>query len=122
MRTFATRDTELEQLPHPPGTGAPFVYDLRVGGDDSRHFYPEVKAFSGRVVAQIESRASAVLDGYSRYVADVVREAPRSRGEYALELLTVGMAIRLYGDRASSTPRWVVALGSKLFRLRGAVG
>jgi hypothetical protein len=118
MRTFADRDTGFEKRPIQTGTRGPFVYDLRIDGVVSNGFYTEVEAFSGEVVAEIERRASDALDGYRRYVTGVLREAPRSRGEYALELLTVGMSIRLYGETAASTPGWVVALGRELFRVR----
>jgi hypothetical protein len=98
-------------------TGSEFaselVYDLR-----SDRFYADVCAFSARVVAEIEDRASDALDGYGRYVTEKLREAPRSRGEYALELLTVGMALRLYGEVAARTPGMVMDLARELFWLR----
>jgi hypothetical protein len=94
------------------------VYDLRADGGSSQVFYTQVAAFSTRVAAEIDRRASAALDGYSRYVTGALREAPRSRGEYGLELLTVGMTIRLYGEMAASTPGWVIRMARELFRLR----
>ena len=96
----------------------PFVYDLRIKGHGSEPFYSDIASFSARVVAEIESRASAVLDGYSRYETEVLREAPRSRAEYGLEFLTLGMALRVYGAMAARTPWWVVVLARELFRLR----
>src|SRR4051794_7798229 len=69
-----------------------FVYDLQIEGQSSDQFYADVSFFSARVVAEIDRRAAGVLDAYSHYVTSVVREPPRSRGEYGLELLTVGMA------------------------------
>jgi hypothetical protein len=95
-----------------------FAYDLRIGRQNSLEFYAEVAAFSARVVAEIERRAPGAMDGYSRYLPTALREAPRTRGEYALELLTAGMAIRLYGDVARRTPAWVMGLARKLFALR----
>jgi uncharacterized protein len=98
--------------------GHEFVYDLRIDGQSSERFYADVAGFSVRVLAEIDSRAAAVLDGYSRYVTSFLREAPRSRGDYALELLTVGMAARLYGDVAASTPGWVIDLARELYWVR----
>jgi len=95
-----------------------FVYDLRAGGENSQPFYTDIAAFSMQVSTEVDRRASAALDGYSRYVTGVLQEAPRSRDEYGLELLTVGMAIRLYGELAASTPGWVIQLARELFRLR----
>src|SRR5215469_2056471 len=92
--------------PHKVAEQAPrdSVYDLRLDGPSSDRFYFDVVALSLRVLAEMNSRASAALDGYTQYVTAVLREPLRSRGEYALELLTVGMAIRLYGRVAASTP------------------
>lgn len=94
------------------------VYDLRLEESRSDRFYADVTAFSAQVLAEVGRRAGAALDGYARYVADVLGEAPRSRGEYALELLTVGMALRLYGEGAEATPGWVIDLARGLFWLR----
>ena len=125
MRTFDQFDTKPEPCSPerdsraPDGTEAEtrheFVYDLRLDGGS---FYTDVAEFSARVVAEIENRAAAGLSGYSRYVTWVLHEGPRSRREYALELLTVGMAIRLYGDVAAATPGWAMGLARELFGLR----
>ena len=97
---------------------AAFVYDLRLNGGDSRAFYSDVSAFADRVLAEIDRCAAAALDAYSCYVTGTLHEAPRSRGEYALELVSVGMAIRLYGNAAATTPQWVVDFARRLFQLR----
>jgi uncharacterized protein len=94
------------------------VYDLRIEGHSSERFYADVAIFSVQVVAEIDRRAGAALDGYTRYVTAFLREAPRSRGEYALELLTLGMAARLYGRVAATTPAWVIDLARKLYCVR----
>jgi hypothetical protein len=94
------------------------VYDLRLGDASSARFYGDVAAFSARTVDEIEHRAGAVLDGCSSFVTAKVLESPRTRAEYGLELLTVGMALRLYGLLATQTPGWVVAACRKLFWLR----
>jgi hypothetical protein len=134
MRTFDHPEADSEQVFDSDGltgttfspesgskrdhaTGSEFVgelvYDLR-----SDRFYADVTAFSARTVAEIESRTSGVLDGYSRYVTEKLREAPRSRGEYALELLTVGMTLSLYGNVAARTPGLAIDLARELFWLR----
>jgi hypothetical protein len=104
MRTFDT--------PHD------LVYDLRLGDASSARFYADVAQFSATTVEEIEHRAGAVLDGYSSFVTAKVLEAPRTRAEYGMELLTVGMALRLYGVPATKTPGWVVFACRKLFWLR----
>ena len=95
-----------------------FVYDLRLDGESSQRFYADVEAFSRCVLKEVEARAGAALDGYSQYVTQYLRETPRSRGEYALEFLTVGMVLRLYGKVAGSTPRWVADLARELYAIR----
>src|SRR5579859_7844050 len=60
------------------------VYDLRMGGECSDRFYADLAAFSARVVEKVESRASSMLDGYRRYVTEILLESPCSRAEYAL--------------------------------------
>jgi uncharacterized protein len=112
MRTFDTLPTDLQSAP------SELVYDLRLDQASSQRFYADVTEFSARAVAEIERRASPALDGYSRYVAESLLETPRTRGEYGLELLTVGMALRLYGLLATKSPGWVVAGCRELFGLR----
>jgi hypothetical protein len=94
------------------------IYDLRLNQASSQRFYDDVAAFSAQTVEEIERRASPALDGYSRYVTGKLLEFPRTRGEYGLDLLTVGMALRFYGLLAAKTPGWVVAACRELFWLR----
>jgi len=94
------------------------VYDLRRADGSSDGFYADVTRFSDKLLAEIEGRAGDVLDGYTRHVQGFLREAGRSRGEYAIELLTLGMAYRQYGGAAEATPGWVVVMARELFWLR----
>jgi hypothetical protein len=59
-----------------------------------------------------------VLDEFGRHVQVELREAERSRAEYALDLLTLGLMLARYGSAAENTPDWVVKLASKLCCLR----
>jgi len=97
------------------------VYDLRQPNGNSDIFYEDVARFSDEVLAGIEQRAVAALDGYTRHVQDFLREAPRSRGEYAIELLTLGQVLGRYGGAAESTSPWVVQLARELLGLRRRV-
>ncbi len=114
---FLRKSDERGVRPAAEATGLP-AYDLRLGEETSQRFYGDVAAFSARVIGEIEIRAAAVLHGYSRYVRDALGEADRSRGEYGLELLTLGMALRMYSGVAVATPGWVIALARDLYRLR----
>jgi len=94
------------------------IYDLRIQDGGSAGYYADVAAFSERLLAEIERRAGATLDGYILHVIAFLSEAPRSHGEYAIELLTLGQALRRYAGAAESTPAWVVKLTRFLFLLR----
>jgi len=108
--------TEIERLPH-TAREAERVYDLRSKDGSSDTYYDEVMRFADAVLAGIEARAADVLDGYSHHVRKKLCEAPRSRGEYALDLLTLGMTLRLYARTSRETPRWRVVLAHELLLL-----
>jgi hypothetical protein len=106
-----------------PAVAAPdlipdLVYDLRLNGDSSDGFYRDVSRFSDQLLTEIDLRAGAAIGEYSRYVQSQLREAPRSFGEYSIELLTLGLALSQYAGAAESTPGWVVELARELFWLR----
>ena len=94
------------------------VYDLRMTGGCSDRFYDDVSRFSDRLLAEIESHAEEVIRGYSEYVQSELKEPPRSQGEYAIELLTLGMVLKLYAGAARSTSGRAVRWARELFRLR----
>jgi uncharacterized protein len=94
------------------------VYDLRRGNRCSDAFYAEVESFCDELLARVERRAGVVIDGYTWHVKEFLAEAPRSRGEYAIELLTLGMAVHQYENAAQKTPNWAVELGRELYAIR----
>jgi hypothetical protein len=94
------------------------VYDLRSGSHDSSSFYADATKFADEVLARIDEIAGDALDGYCKYLRMVGVEKPRSRGEYAVELLTLGMALRTYAAAAQSTPGWVMMLAQSLLWVR----
>ncbi|MGB9030915.1 MAG: hypothetical protein WCC27_12410, partial [Acidobacteriaceae bacterium] len=94
------------------------IYDLRCGEASSDRYYAEVARFSDAILAEIERRARATVCGFGQYVQIEQSEAPRSQGEYAIELLTLGMALSRYAGAAALTPRWVVTVAQRLFALR----
>jgi hypothetical protein len=100
------------------GAASDLVYNLRLANGSSDGFYAQVARFSDDVLAGIEERAAGALEGYTRHVKEFLREPERSRGEYAVELLTLGQALRRYGGAAESTPGWIADLARELFWLR----
>jgi hypothetical protein len=97
---------------------AELVYDLRSEGGDSGDYYAAVARLCDEMLARIEWQAGAALDGYGNHVQEFLRELPRSRGEYAIEMLMLGLALRSYGAASASTPRWAVVLIRELSWLR----
>jgi hypothetical protein len=94
------------------------IYDLRGSHASSDACCADVAAFSTRLLNEIEAQAGAALDAYGLYVRDRLHESPRSRGEYAIELLALGMMVKLYARAAAGTPGWVVELARELLWLR----
>ena len=100
---------------------AQHVYDLRAGKSSSDVFYATASRVADEAVAEIETNAGVLLDGYQRYVQSLA-EAPRSWDEYAIEFLTLGMALHCYEGVAENTPGWVVRLARWLTRARSRAG
>lgn len=94
------------------------IYDLRVSFPGSPGYSSDVAAFSGRLLREIDSQAGVLIDGYEAFIRDVAGESPRSRGEYALEFVTLGMALDLYGGAAAQTPWWASSAAICLLTIR----
>jgi len=94
------------------------VYDLRHGEPSSDGFYAAVSGFADEAVAVVERAAGSLLDGYQRHVWEMLSESRRSRGEYAIELLTLGMAVHCYEGAAERTKGPVVGFARLLVRAR----
>ena len=109
------------RTPNPPPATSPnsnLVYNLRNGSSDSNAFYAEIATFAEKIVARIDDHAGPILDGYCHHLRDYNEEAPRSRGEYVVEFLTLGMTLRRYEAAAQATSGWVVTLAQFLILLR----
>jgi hypothetical protein len=99
----------------------PLVYDLRRGNHNSDGFYDQVGSFSDEILAIVDARAGSLLDHYSRHAQEFLCETPRSRGEYAIDLLTLGMALRRYEGAAQITSRWIVEFARELVLKRSKI-
>jgi uncharacterized protein len=100
---------EPASLPDAPDAAesADFVYDLRSGGR-SDEFYLRCGRLTDRVLAETEKKAGRLIAEFSRYLKEEMKETARSEGEYALDLLLLGLVSRRYGDAARRTPLWAV--------------
>ena len=116
----AVSTVEYRTLNPPTGTSpnSNLVYNLRNGSSDSNAFYAEIAKFAEKIVARIDDHAGPILDGYCYHLRAHNEEAPRSRGEYVIEFLTLGMALRRYEKAAQTISRWVVTLAHFLIWLR----
>ena len=114
------RDAEFRsRSPLPESSSiSDLVYDLRNEGGNSNVFYAETAKFAEEMVAQIDDRARPILDGYCHQLRVCSEEAARSRGEYVIEFLTLGMVLRRYATAARTTSRWLVTLAQSLILLR----
>ncbi len=72
------------------------MYDLSLGTGSSDGFYVALAEFSDRVLAAIRRRTGSSIDDFSSYVRVELREAERSRGEYELDLLILGLLLGRY--------------------------
>lgn len=107
-------------MERPPNVGeqAELVYDLRQADSTSVRFYVDIATFSDRLLLEIDSRACKLIDAYVSFEQKQLAESPRSRGEYSLDFLTLGMTLAQYSGPAESAYPWVIALARGLFRLR----
>lgn len=94
------------------------TYDLRCGGRDSNSFYQEISGFATEVNVRIEDRLGATIDSMISFVRENSLERPRSRAEYAVELLTIGMAWDRYLGAAQRTPWITTMLLQRLYNIR----
>jgi hypothetical protein len=106
-----------------PAVGTPkfipdLVYDLRLPGGGSDRYYEAVSRFSDQIIAEVDLRAGKTIRNYGRYVQNELGEPARSPGEYAIELLTLGMVFKHYAGAARATPKWAVRGLRELVRLR----
>jgi len=116
------RTRDHPEQPEPATTAGacpqPHVYDLLQGGPSSDGFYAVLSGFADAAVAAVEQAVGHLLHGYERHVRENLSECPRSRGEYAVELLTLGMAVHCYEGAAGRTAGPVVGFARLLVSVR----
>jgi len=87
---------------------SPSLYDLRLTAGPEDSYFTQVARFSDRVLEHSENRIGAILDQYVLHSKSVLHETRVTRGEAALDLLTVGAVTQLYWDLARRVPGWVL--------------
>jgi uncharacterized protein len=101
-----------------PSPNPNLVYDLRCGSRDSNAFYAEASKLADEIVPRIEDHAGPILDNFCHHLRTHSEEPPRSRGEYVIEFLTLGMVLRRYEEAAQATSKWMIQLAQCLILLR----
>jgi hypothetical protein len=96
----------------------PPVYDLRGDSDRSDRCFTDVARFCDCFLAQAEADAADLLDAHIAFLQRNRSETLRARGEYALDLLLLGLALRSYGDAAEAASGWSLALARALLWVR----
>ena len=114
----ASGESRAGNLPSGSLAKSNLIYNLRDESGNSNEYYTETARFADAIVARIDDHAGSILDGYCHHLRVCNREAPRVRGDYVIEFLTLGMAIRRYETAARSTSRWVVTLARWLILAR----
>jgi ubiquinone/menaquinone biosynthesis C-methylase UbiE len=76
------------------------TYTLRNNQENSNSFYRDLTLFTTEVLRVAESLAGQVLDSYRSHVTDNSRDKLRSREEYILELLMLGVLWQVYSGDA----------------------
>ncbi|MDR3742391.1 MAG: DUF116 domain-containing protein [Terracidiphilus sp.] len=94
------------------------IYDLRDGSGSSDAFYAAVGPFADRWLEETNARAADAVNGYAHFVTHRLLEAPRSRAEYAIEFLTLGMLLQRYEAAARGTPYLAVVAARLLLAAR----
>lgn len=89
-------------------------YDLRLDAADSDQYFDEIREFCDRWMVYAEHHVASLLDAYSAHAQSFLRELPRGRAEYALDLLTLGLSLRHYAEAAQATPRWAMEIATEL--------
>jgi hypothetical protein len=85
---------------------------------NSDEFYRALDETSYELQAEIERRFNSLLDEHEKQLRRFGVEPLRSRGEYAIELLTFGVLLGEFGALAAATSAEVVAEMEALYRLR----
>jgi hypothetical protein len=94
------------------------TYNLRDGSGNSDYYYNQIREFSKIVYRYVDSKAEKIITEYAFFLNDNQIEALRSRGEYAVEMLTLGMTWQRYLGAAQMIPAFILKLLIKLYHWR----
>lgn len=77
------------------------TYSLRDGQKHSDQYYEDVAVFTEEVLGEVEGRAQRLVEAFREHTRQTGGETPRSRAEYAFEILVLGVLWRTYAGQAA---------------------
>ena len=94
------------------------TYNLLVNNSDSDAFYRDLRMFTNIVLDEADYNLSTYLNDYYLYIQKTQPENPRSRNEYLLELIMIGIFWRNYIHKAEKTAYLSKVVLQKLYKVR----
>jgi hypothetical protein len=86
--------------------------------DNSDAFYQNLEIFTDIILSRGYASLGNFVDAYYTFVEDHQIEKSRTRSEYLLELIMIGILWRNYISRADKSPKYILSLLQKLYTLR----
>ena len=96
------------------------TYDLRNRSGNSDKYYEKIKLFADEILCHFENENGDIISAYKNYLQNNTDEFFRSRGEYIVEFLTLGMTWKRYLGAAQANSKLLLYLLKGLYRLRRA--
>lgn len=100
------------------------TYSLKLKDKDSDDYYKSISKFTDEVLEEMEVLLGKVVEGFMGYIEKNSIEILRSKNEYLLELLILGVMWQVYCDKAVKTlkvPRKLLIELSELRRVGGSI-
>ena len=94
------------------------TYNLLDSNGLSNFYYSKIKTFSDEVVLHIESQTGEIISDYFHFIENNKIESVRSREEYSVELLTIGLLWQRYLGTALNCNRQIINSISFLNKIR----
>ncbi len=85
------------------------TYNLKLNEENSNHYYNEIATYADFVHEFIERNYAWIISQYHSFVINKIYEKERSRGEYCIELLIIGMCWNKYSGASRNTSQIVLS-------------
>ena len=94
------------------------TYNLHNKENNSDTFYKLLEALTDTILSNSFKKSGFIIDGYYQYVQKNNLEKPRTREEYMLEYITIGVLWHNYAEKAKLMPDFSEALLTYLYETR----